>query len=42
MPDPYLALATADITAQQRLADVLESRAAEPAQRATKAPVTGR
>lgn len=34
MPDPYAAIATADIVVQERLADVLEIRAAEPAQQA--------
>jgi ubiquinone/menaquinone biosynthesis C-methylase UbiE len=34
MPDPYAAIATADVAVQQRLADVLEMRAAEPAQQA--------
>lgn len=34
MPDPYAAIATSDIAVQQRLADVLEIRAAEPAQKA--------
>jgi ubiquinone/menaquinone biosynthesis C-methylase UbiE len=34
MPDPYAAIADADLTVQERLADVLELRAADPQQQA--------
>jgi hypothetical protein len=34
MPDVYAAIATADEAVQERLADVLEMRAADPQQRA--------
>jgi hypothetical protein len=32
MPDPYTTIAAADVAVQERIADVLEIRAAEPAQ----------